>query len=159
MIDQEMPPTTIFLGQTTSRPPQGLKKFLKFGIVGASGLVVNLTVFTIVQRVLPDHITNLKFSIIYTTAFLCGGISNYLLNRIWTVRSPNDPTPKKANYLSVSLAALAVGLLILWAEQPYLGQGFVLWFVSTAGAISVNYFANTCWAFDAMRTARPKRSR
>ena len=66
---------------------RGVRQFVKFGIVGASGFLVNLVVFTLLQRVVPNHAEPLQYDLIYSVAFLAGGVSNYFLNRIWTFRS------------------------------------------------------------------------
>ncbi|HEY1428758.1 MAG TPA: GtrA family protein, partial [Candidatus Tumulicola sp.] len=66
---------------------RGVRQFVKFGLVGASGFVVNLIVFTLLQKVVPGHFRPLEYNVIYSIAFLSGGVSNYYLNRIWTFRS------------------------------------------------------------------------
>ena len=43
-----------------------------------------------------------------------------------------------------STASISAGALEL---QPYLGHGHKLWFVSTVGAIFVNFFVNKYWTF------------
>ncbi len=126
---------------------RGVRQFVKFGIVGASGFVVNLIVFTLLQRVVPGHATSPAYYIIYSIAFLSGGVSNYFLNRIWTFRSSAHAGREGVQFLSVSLMALCVGLLVSWLLQPYLGHGHRLWFVSTMAAIVVNFFVNKYWTF------------
>jgi putative flippase GtrA len=112
---------------------------------------VNLVIFTLLQKVVPHHDANPQYSIIYSIAFLSGGVSNYALNRIWTFRSSAHPGREGAKFMSVSLIALCVGLTISWLGswlgQPYLGHGHKLWFVSTVGAIFVNFFVNKYWTF------------
>ena len=85
---------------------RGLRQFVKFGIVGASGFVVNLVVFTLLQKVVPNHAANPEYYFIYSAAFLSGGVSNYGLNRIWTFRSSAHPGREGAQFMSVSLGAL-----------------------------------------------------
>jgi len=34
---------------------RGVRQFLKFGVVGASGFIVNLIIFTLLQRVVPNR--------------------------------------------------------------------------------------------------------
>ncbi len=128
---------------------RGVRQFVKFGIVGASGFIVNLLVFTFLQRVVPGHNTTAAYNFIYSVAFLSGGVSNYFLNRIWTFRSSAHAGREGAQFLSVSLMALCVGLFVSWLLQPYLGHGHRLWFVSTVAAIFVNFFINKYWTFRA----------
>jgi putative flippase GtrA len=134
-------------GPVVKQKHRGLRQFVKFGIVGASGFIVNLVIFTLLQRVVPNHASNPQYYFIYAAAFLSGGVSNYALNRIWTFRSSAHPGREGAQFMSVSLMALCVGLFISWLGQPYLGHGHKLWFVSTVGAIFVNFFVNKYWTF------------
>ena len=69
------------------RQRRGVRQFVKFGIVGASGFLVNLVIFTLLQHVVPNHTAAGPYYAIYSVAFLSGGVSNYFLNRIWTFRS------------------------------------------------------------------------
>jgi putative flippase GtrA len=126
---------------------RGVRQFVKFGIVGASGFIVNLVVFTLLQRVVPDHARPLQYNLIYSAAFLAGGVSNYYLNRIWTFRSSGHAVREGAQFLSVSVLALAAGLLISAIVSPWLGHGHKTWFVATVGGIFINFFLNKYWTF------------
>ncbi len=126
---------------------RGVRQFVKFGIVGASGFIVNLAIFTILQKVVPESTHAPNFYIIYSVAFLAGGVSNYFLNRIWTFRSTGHAGREGAQFLTVSAIALVVGLIVLWLVQPYLGHGHKSWFVSVVAGIVVNFFVNKYWTF------------
>ncbi|MBV8116584.1 MAG: GtrA family protein, partial [Candidatus Eremiobacteraeota bacterium] len=110
---------------------RGVRQFVKFGIVGASGFLVNLVAFTLLQRVVPDHAKPLQYNVIYTVAFLAGGLSNYYLNRVWTFRSTGHAVHEGVKFMSVSVVALLVGLLVSAAVSPWLGHGHKTWFVAT----------------------------
>jgi putative flippase GtrA len=56
---------------------RGVRQFIKFGIVGASGFLVNLIVFTILQKLVPNHAHPLEYNVSYSIAFRSGGVSNY----------------------------------------------------------------------------------
>ena len=126
---------------------RGVRQFIKFGIVGASGFLVNLVAFTLLQRVVPDHAKPLQYDLIYSAAFLAGGVSNYYLNRIWTFRSTGHAVREGAQFLSVSVIALAVGLIVSAAVSPWLGHGHKTWFVANVGGIFINFFLNKYWTF------------
>ncbi len=126
---------------------RGLRQFVKFGIVGASGFVVNLAVFTGLQRVVPHHEQAAQYNIIYTIAYLAGGISNYYLNRIWTFRSTGHAVKEGAQFLAVSVASLFVGLGVSALVAPELGHGHRTWFIGTVAGIFVNFFVNKYWTF------------
>jgi putative flippase GtrA len=126
---------------------RGLRQFVKFGIVGASGFVVNLVVFTVLQRLVPDHARPLQYDIIYSLAFLAGGVSNYYFNRRWTFRSSGHAVREGAQFLTVSAIALVVGLVVSACVSPWLGHGHKTWFVATVAGIFVNFFMNKYWTF------------
>jgi len=126
---------------------RGVRQFVKFGIVGASGFVVNFVVFTLLQRVVPNHAQPLQYNVIYTVAFLAGGVSNYYLNRIWTFRSTSHAVREGAQFLTVSAIALIVGLIVSAFVSRWLGHGHRTWFVATVAGIFVNFFLNKYWTF------------
>lgn len=126
---------------------RGVRQFVKFGIVGASGFVVNLVVFTLLQRLIPNHADPLPYNVIYSVAFLMGGVSNYFLNRAWTFRSTGHAGKEGAQFLAVSVMALVVGLVVSALVAPYLGHGHKTWFIGTVAGIFVNFFVNKYWTF------------
>lgn len=126
---------------------RGVRQFVKFGIVGTSGFAVNLIIFTLLQRVVPNYTATLQYNIIYSVAFLSGGVSNYFLNRVWTFRSSGHAAREGAQFLTVSILALLVGLGVSALISPYLGHGHKTWFLATLAGIFVNFFANKYWTF------------
>jgi putative flippase GtrA len=135
-----------FVTRLTQR--RGVRQFVKFGIVGASGFVVNLACFTVLQRLVPSSIiSGSAYNAIFSASFLAGGVSNYVLNRIWTFRSDAHPGREGAKFMTVSVIALGVGLLVGQIVAPYLGHGHRTWFVQTVCGIVVNFFINKYWTF------------
>ena len=126
---------------------RGVRQFVKFGIVGASGFVVNLIVFTLLQRVVPNHTATGPYLAIYSIAFLAGGVSNYFLNRVWTFRSTGHAGREGAQFMTVSVLALFVGLGVSEAVAPWFGHGHKTWFIATCSGIVVNFFLNKYWTF------------
>jgi len=126
---------------------RGLRQFIKFGVVGASGFVVNLVVFTVLQHFDPAHSQAAHYYALYSAGFLAGGVSNYYLNRVWTFRSTGHAMREGAKFLSVSAIALLVGLGVSALAAPYLGHGHKLWFLGTVAGIFVNFFLNKYWTF------------
>ena len=134
-----------FLSTLTAR--RGVRQFVKFAIVGASGFAVNLIVFTALQRIVPNHDQAGPYMVIYSLAFLAGGVSNYFFNRAWTFRSTGHVGKEGAAFLSVSVLALGVGLIVSALVAPFLGHGHRTWFVATVAGIFVNFFVNKYWTF------------
>jgi putative flippase GtrA len=134
---------------------RGVRQFLKFGVVGASGFIVNLIIFTLLQRVVPNREAPEWYNAIYSVAFLSGGVSNYFLNRVWTFRSTGHVGREGLSFMAVSVMALIVGLIVSAALAPLpipftgrtFGHGHITWFVSTVAAIVVNFFVNKYWTF------------
>lgn len=109
-------------------PPRGvaasLREFLKFGIVGGSGVIVNFAVFYLANKLLEggfglhaDDVVaqilstrwNVRwYHVLSTLAFLVANTWNYQLNRSWTFRGES-----KRSWLRGYFAFLATGLLSL----------------------------------------------
>ena len=138
------PSTNIF---ERVRQRRGVRQFVKFGIVGASGFLVNLVIFTLLQRIVPNPTAAGPYYAIYSVAFLSGGVSNYFLNRIWTFRSTGHAGREAVQFLSVSVLALLVGLLVSYLVAPALGHGHRTWLAATLSGIVVNFFVNKYWTF------------
>jgi putative flippase GtrA len=135
---------------TRVRQRRGVRQFVKFGIVGASGFVVNLVIFTLLQRLFPSPTAAGPYYAIYSVSFLAGGVSNYFLNRIWTFRSTGHAGREVLQFLSVSVLALIVGLIVSALVAPALGHGHRTWLVATLSGIFVNFFVNKYWTFRAV---------
>jgi len=126
---------------------RGLRQFVKFAIVGTSGFAVNGVVFTLLQLPLAIEQRQEWYYLIFSVAFMAGGVSNYFLNRVWTFRSTGHALGEGAKFLTVSAIALCVSLMVSFVASPLLGKGHKLWFVSTCAGIIVNFFVNKYWTF------------
>lgn len=138
-------PVAAWFARLTRR--RGVRQFVKFGIVGASGFVVNLIIFTALRHPLTVDDRIHWYYVIYSIAFLCGGVSNYVLNRIWTFRSSGHAVREGISFISVSVAALAVALIVGHLVAPLVGAGHKNWFISTCAAMVVNFVVNKYWTF------------
>lgn len=134
-------------GISTIASHRGVRQFVKFGVVGFSGFIVNFLVFTLLQRVVPNHAEPGPYYALFTIAFLSGGVSNYWLNRVWTFRSTGHAGKEGAQFLTVSVIALIFSLLVSAAVAPFTGHGHRTWFIATVAGIFVNFFVNKYWTF------------
>jgi dolichol-phosphate mannosyltransferase len=119
------------------------EQLVKFCIVGASGYVVNLAVYT----ALLDG-ANLDYRIAATCSFLVAVTNNYLWNRIWTFRHRRGHFGYQGlRFLVVSLVVY-VGNLAILTVLVELGVGKI---VSQAIAIVLvtpaNFLGNKLWSF------------
>jgi putative flippase GtrA len=126
---------------------RGVRQFVKFGIVGLSGLLVNLLLFTLLQQMLAPADRARYYSLLFGVSFLAGGVSNYFLNRAWTFRSTSPALREGLQFMVVSLLAMFVGIAAKVLLSPYLGTGHKMWFASTLAGIFVNFFINKYWTF------------
>src|SRR5688500_10979783 len=109
-----------------SRHRRNVGLLVRFGVVGASGVLVNLLTLVVLRRFGPhfdDAVLalgssgfNLRWYHVYSTiAFLVANLSNFQLNRTWTCRSSGS-APWWREYwpfLVVGLIGHAIGLALL----------------------------------------------
>jgi putative flippase GtrA len=121
-----------------------LIKFLKFGVVGASGVVVDLGITWLCreQLRLNQYLAN-------SLGFTCAVISNYFLNRIWTF---NSADPSIALQFSKFLLAALIGLvinnaIIYWLNERNRYNFYLSKLVATAIVTLWNFWANYTFTF------------
>jgi dolichol-phosphate mannosyltransferase len=125
---------------------RALRTFIRFALVGASGTLVNLGVFTGVLH------TGLNKYVASALAVEISIVWNFFLNNYWTFkdrRSADRTRIKGLKYNLVSLATLGVSFatfsaMSLWVPHapPQLDQ-----FIGIIPAVLVNYFLNSYWTF------------
>ena len=157
---------------------------VRFGMVGASGVVVNLLTLALLRTFGP-HFNgavvglgpsefNIRWYHVYSTvAFLVANLSNFQLNRSWTFRSSRAAGwwHEYWPFLTVGLGGQAVGLALLTLlMHPYsplslpsgvLDDSTVLrnrlyWAQLTVIAVvtPVSFVLNKLWTFAAVRGGR-----
>lgn len=124
---------------------RGVKQFVKFGIVGATGALVSFAVFHALLHY------NLDLKLAFSIGFIAGGVNNYFWNRLWTFRSKGHMGKELAQFLTVSSIALLLGVLITGELDRYLPafhlRNSFIWLCGTVGGMGVNFFANKYWTF------------
>jgi len=116
-----------------------LFKFIKFGIVGFSGLFVDFGITYICKEWLKiqKYISN-------SIGFTIAATSNYILNRVWTFKS-QDPNIalEYTEFLAISLIGLGLNNLILWIIHSRFGMNFYLSKLFAIGVVTIwNFLAN-----------------
>jgi putative flippase GtrA len=122
---------------------RGVRQFLKFGIVGASGTVVNFVIAHALEKTTP-----LSWFTDFAIGFMVGGVWNYILNRIWTFGSRRNPFEEGLQFLTVSAIALLFGKVVFSiAERANFHHFTTTWLVATLSGVFVNFFLNKYWTF------------
>jgi len=126
-----------------------LLRFTRFGVVGASGVVVNEGLLYVGHGRL-----RLPLLLASVIAIECAIISNYLLNDRWTFHHPHPAWRRFWRFNAVSLVGMAVNLAALalltrftalayWAANP----------IAVVAAFAVNYLLNVYWTYGAALSA------
>lgn len=116
-----------------------LWKFLKFAIVGFSGLFVDFGITYVCKEFLKiqKYVSN-------SIGFTAAASSNYILNRVWTFQSKDpDIVIEYSAFLIISLIGLGINNLILWLIITKFKMNFYLAKLFAIGVVTVwNFLAN-----------------
>jgi len=150
-----------------------LWQFVRFCLVGGSGVIVNLVVFTLVLVVwllVSGHIqsaSGLASSVhglivkkdtagvpaaaVYlanAAGFVVSVMTNYYLNRRWTFRSSKDIGSELPKFFTVSVVAYGGQLAIFWLlrEQAHVAP-IPSQLIAIVFVMPINFVANKLWSF------------
>ena len=119
------------------------EQLVRFCVVGATGFVVNLAVYTALLRGLGVH-----YLAAATCSFLVAVTNNYTWNRLWTFRGQRGHVAYQGlRFLVVSTLALAANLTILHLlvrldVDKVLAQATAIVLV-----MPLNFVGNKLWSF------------
>jgi putative flippase GtrA len=137
--------------ETTSRFRAGLLRYrtfrqlVKFGLVGATGFVINVAVFAFCLRVLDVH-----YRLAYVFAFCVAVTNNFVWNRVWTFRHERDASHmamQGARFFAVSLLAAAAGFVLL---ETFVRLGIPkipAEMLAVALVVPISFLGNKHWSF------------
>ena len=140
-----MSPTEVArrIGRGT-RKPENWIQLVQFGLVGASGYFVNLTVFGLLTAGLDLH--HIPAAVL---AFCVAVSNNFWWNRHWTFDAGHGHAGfQAARFFTVSVVGLVVNLVVLTLLVDEAGapevpsQAFAVAF-----AMPVNFIGNKLWTF------------
>jgi len=116
-----------------------IRKFVKFGIVGSSGIFVDFGFTWVFREKVKIHqlVAN-------AIGFITASVSNYYLNRVWTFRSSNPEIAVEfTQFFVISVIGLIINTLIIWLILKKMKINF---YIAKAFAILVvmiwNFTAN-----------------
>ncbi len=121
-----------------------LLKFLKFGVVGFSGVFVDFGI----TYVLKEKLKIQQF-VANAIGFSCAATSNYVLNRVWTYQSQNpEVLIEFSHFFFFSLIGLGLNTLMLWVLVSKFKQNFYLSKLFAIGVVTIwNFLVNTLFTF------------
>lgn len=173
------------LFSVVARHRRNLRLLVKFALVGASGVVVNLLALIVVAKMgpmsevevigLPIGDFHVRWYHVYSTAaFLVANVWNFQLNRSWTFQSARHSGwwREYLPFLTVGLLGQAIGLLLLTLLM-HRGSPLSLspeFFDNSTGfrtrlyaaqlivigvVTPLSFVLNKLWTFNAVRTQPP----
>jgi dolichol-phosphate mannosyltransferase len=127
-----------------ARQPANWVQLVKFGLVGGSGYVINIAVFSVLAGSLGVY-----HSVAAIGAFAVAVTNNFLWNRNWTFGPGDGPASfQAARFFAVSLASLAINLVVLEALLASGSCGeLAAQAIAVAVAMPFNFLGNKLWTF------------
>jgi putative flippase GtrA len=130
------------------RQRRNWEQLLKFCVVGASGYVVNLVVFSLLVLLFDLH--HIPAAI---CSFLVAVTNNYLWNRMWTFRDRRGHIGFQGmRFLVVSTLALVANLLVLEVLVRIGFPEIVAQAIAIVLVTPINFVGNKLWSFGPTRT-------
>jgi putative flippase GtrA len=126
------------------RRPHNWFQLVRFSLVGASGYVINLAVYSTLV-----YAADVQYIVAAVLAFCVAVTNNFLLNRHWTFRATGGRMTFQApRFVLVSVLALGLNLIVLELLVGVVGTHKV---VGQAAAIlaatPLNFIGNKLWSF------------
>ena len=123
---------------------EGLRQFIKFGLVGALNTVVDWGIYFLLNR----YATLAKL-VAKSCSFIFAAISSYVLNRRWTFRSTNPKVMREfLKFVAVATTGLGLNTLIFWFISMHLHLPDIIGLFTATALVTVwNFTINKYWTF------------
>ena len=121
-----------------------LQQFIKFCVVGGSGVVVDfgVTYFCKEKVKLNKYVAN-------SLGFTLAATSNYLLNRFWTFHSRNSIPVEYLKFVGISVLGLGINNAVIYLLTEKLRLNFYFSKLLAIGAVTIwNFFMNYFFTFN-----------
>ena len=118
--------------------------FFKFAITGVANTLINFLIFTLLSVVLN---LNIYFSEI--TAYSCGMLNSYIVNRTWTFSTKEKfLSPQLIKFIVTNIAVMLLSLLLLniFTEHLMLSK-IVAKIFATVITTVVNFLISKLWVY------------
>ena len=119
-------------------------RFVRFGIVGASGMVIDFGVTWLCKEKLRwnKYLSN-------SLGFILAATSNYIWNRLWTFQSESVEIAREySTFVLIALVGLGLNNLIIWLLHEKLHLNFYLSKLIAIGCVTIwNFSMNYVFTF------------
>ncbi len=128
--------------------PTGAGRFIRFAVVGASGVLVDMPIFWVLV-----HLAHLYDLVAILPAYAAATVWNFALNDRWTFRDRREETGSStlvrfAKYALVSLPPLAYRLATYWPLTRVSGQTkLVAYAIAIVVGMVWNFGVNFLWTW------------
>ena len=121
-----------------------LLKFLKFGVVGFSGVFVDFGITYLFREKVK-----IQQFIANAIGFCTAATTNYIFNRIWTFQSQNPQVMAEfGEFFFFSLIGLGINTLILWFLVSKIKWNFYVSKLFAIGVVTIwNFVLNSIYTF------------
>jgi putative flippase GtrA len=137
--------------QFVDRVPPGLRQFIKFAIVGGTGTIVNLIIFSLIIAIYGHAHGDrslLVEQIASGVAFCVAVVNNFVLNRRWTFHHEGPIIPHFGRFFVVSLLGLGLNVFSYTLFHHWLGiEEHVSQFLANCVVTPFNFVGSKLWAF------------
>ncbi len=126
------------------RHPANWLQLIRFGLVGATGFVVNLGVYALFV-----HALSTPYQLAAVLAWLVAVLNNFVLNRHWTFDAGDGRAHFQAlRFFVVSVVALGANQLLLtvFVENAHFAK-VAAQALAVAGSMPLNFLGNKLWSF------------
>jgi dolichol-phosphate mannosyltransferase len=123
-----------------------LEEFIKFGIVGGSGVLVNMGLLFVLTRFLSVRLEIASIIAIETSI-----LSNFFLNNLWTFKKRNTHVPFWVRlfryHLVTGLAGIVNYLVLLLLVKTFGWHDMLSNLIGIAIGTIINYSLNSLWTW------------
>ncbi len=120
-----------------------LQQFIKFCVVGGSGVLVDFGVTYVCKEWirLNKYLAN-------SLGFAIAATSNYLLNRLWTFHSHNNIPVEYLKFVGISVLGLGINNAVIYLLTDKLRWNFYFSKLFAIGMVTIwNFFMNYYFTF------------
>lgn len=122
-----------------------VEKFIKFCLVGGSGMAVDFAVTYVCKELL-----RLNKYLANALGFITAATSNYALNRLWTFHSHGSISAEYAKFIAIAVLGLGINSAVIYLLAEKRKLHFYLAKLLAIGVVTVwNFLMSYFFAFSA----------